>query len=79
MVLFVDGNEKIMKLRNLEPFVLDWIARVQSSFPEFIRKSVDVHEEYGLSRSFRREFNSIALNREVDEAIIDRNNRSRKS
>ena len=43
-----------------------------------IRESVDVHEEYGLSRSFRRESNSIALNREVDEATIDRNNRWRK-
>ena len=52
--LFVDENDKRMKLRNLEPFVLDRIARVQSSFPELIRDSVNVYEEYGLSRSFRR-------------------------
>jgi len=61
--LFVDGNEKRMKLRTWNPFVLDRIARVQSSFPELIRDSVDVHVEYGISRSFRRGSNSKALNR----------------
>ena len=76
--LFVDGKEKILKLRNLEPFVLDRIARVQSSFPGLIRESVYIHEDYGLSRSFRRGSNSEALNRGVDEASIDRNNRWRK-
>ena len=76
--LFVDGKEKRLKLRNLEPFILDRVARVQSSFPDLIRESVDVHEEYGLSRSFRRGSNSEALNRGVDEATIDRNNRWRK-
>ena len=53
----------MLKLRNLEPFILDRVARVQSSFPDLIRESVDVHEEYGISRSFRRGSNSEALNR----------------
>ena len=43
-----------------------------------IRESVDVHEEYGLSRSFRRGSKSEDLNRGVDEVTIDRNNRWRK-
>ena len=68
-----------MKLRNLEPFILDRIARVQRSFPELIRESVDVHDEYGLSRSFRRGSNSEALNRGMVEATIDRTNQWRKS
>ena len=76
--LFVDEKEKRLKLRNFEPFILDRVARVQSSFPALIRESNDVHEEYGLSRSFRRGSNSESLNRGVDEAIIDRKNRSRK-
>ena len=76
--LFVDGNEKRLKLRSLEFFILDRIARVQSSFPVLIRESVDVHEEYSLARSFSRGSNSEALNRGVDENTIDRNNRWRK-
>ena len=68
-----------MKLKHLEPFVLDRIARVHRSLPELIRDSVDIHEEYGISRLFRRGSNSEALNREVDEATIDRNNRWRKT
>lgn len=67
-----------MKLKHLEPFISDRIARVQSYFPELIRDSVDVHEEYGLFRSFRRISYSEALNRGVDEATIDRHNRWRK-
>ena len=43
-----------------------------------IRESVDVREEYDLSRLFRREFNFESLNRGVDETTIDRNNRLRK-
>ena len=54
------------------------MARVQRFLPELIRESVDVHDEYGLSRSFRRGSNSEAVNRGVDEATIDRNNRWRK-
>jgi len=76
--LFVDWNEKRTKLGNLELFVLDRITRVKSSFTEMIRESVDVHEEYGLSRSFRRGSKSEDLNRGVDEVTIDRNNRWRK-
>ena len=37
-----------------------------------------MHEEYGLSHSFRRGSTSEALNRGVTEMMIDRNNRWRK-
>ena len=39
---------------------------------------MDVHEEYGLSRSFRRGSTSEAINRGVTDSEIDRNNRWRK-
>ena len=52
-----------MKLRHLEPFELDRTAREKSSFPELIRDSVGVNEEYGLSRSLKRGSNSETFNR----------------
>ena len=61
--LFVDEQEKKMKLRHLEPFELDRTAREKSSFPELIRDSVDVNEEYGLSSSLKRGSNSETFNR----------------
>ena len=73
--MFFDASEKIMKLRYMELFVLDRIARVQSYFPELIRDSVDVHEECVRSRSFRGGSSSEALIRGVDEPTNDRNNR----
>ena len=56
--LFVDEQGKSMKLKDLEPFVLARIARVQNYFPDLIRKAVDVHEEYCLSIPFRGGCNS---------------------
>lgn len=67
-----------MKLKDLESCILDRIAKVQTNYPELISSSVNVHEEYGLPRSFRRGSNSEALNRGVSEAVIDRNNCWRK-
>ena len=65
-------------MKGLESYIFDRVARVQSAFPEFNRDSVDVHGEYGFSRSFRRGSNSEVLNRGLDEATIDRKNRWRK-
>ena len=65
-------------LKAFEDEILERIPRVQSSFPELILASINVQEEYGLSRSFRRGSNSEALSREVSEAVVDRNNRWRK-
>ena len=43
-----------------------------------IHPSLVVHEEYDLSRSFRRGSNSEVQNRGVEDGDIDRNNRWRK-
>ena len=69
---------KQMKLKNLEGGILDRLAKVQRLFPALISSVVDVHEEYGLSRSFRRGSTSEAINRGVTDSEIDRNNRWRK-
>ena len=76
--LFADESGRRATLKDFDGEILERIARVQSSFPELILSSINVHEEYGLSRSFRRGSNSEALNRGVSEATIDRNNRWRK-
>ena len=70
------GNQT--KLKNLEGGILDRLAKVQRLFPALISSVVDVHEEYGLSRSFRRGSTSEAINRGVTDSEIDRNNRWRK-
>lgn len=76
--LFVNEQGRRLKLKGLESYIFDRVARVQSAFPELIRDLVDVHGEYGFSRSFRRGSNSEVLNRGLDEATIDRKNRWRK-
>ena len=73
--LFVDEQRRRMKVKHLDPFILDMITRVQNYFPVLIRDSVDGHEACGLSKSFRRGSNLEALNRGVDDVTIDRNNR----
>jgi len=64
--------------KNIEVDILDRITTIQSKHPELIGVKVDVYEEYGLSRPFRRGYNSEALNRGLKEEVIDRNNRWRK-
>ena len=71
-----DGRRR--SLKNLEGGILDRVARVQRNYLFLIRATVDVHEEYGLSRSFRRGSTSEALNRGVSDSEVDRNNRWRK-
>lgn len=44
----------------------DRLEVVQKIHPELISPSIDVLEDYGLSRSFRRGSNSEAINRGVD-------------
>ena len=61
----------------MEPEILDRIERIQTRYPNLIRASINVHEEYGVSRSFRRGSNSEAQNRGVSEAEIERHNRWR--
>ena len=40
-------------LKAFEDEILERIPRVQSSFPELILASINVQEEYGLSKRFK--------------------------
>ena len=75
---FTNNKGGRMKSKDLEVDILDRIAVIQRRYPDLIRPGVEVHEEYGLSRSFRRGSNSEAQNRGVSEGGIDHNNRWRK-
>ena len=67
-----------MKSKDLEVGILNRIAIMQLGYPDLIRPGVEVHEEYGLLRSFRRGLNSETQNRGVSDGDIDHNNRWRK-
>ncbi len=57
--------------------ILDRFLRIQVQEPEIISPEVQVLEEYGLSRSFRRGATSEARARGIDPADIDLTNRWR--
>ena len=67
-----------MKIKDLEGGIFNKLAKVQKIFPALISSSIDVHEEYGLSRSFGRGYTSEVINRGVADSIIDRNNRRKE-
>ena len=60
---FVDCKGKKLSIMVLEGYILRRIARMQQDYPDLIRSTIDLHENYGLSRSFRRGSNSEAQNR----------------
>ena len=74
----MDIKGKRSSLKDTEVNILNRIAVIQSKYSELIGVKVDIYEEYGLFRSFRRGSNSEALNRGVKEEVIDKNNRWRK-
>lgn len=64
---FTDGKRGIMRAKDLEVDILDRIVRVQQLYLDLIRPELKVHEEFKLSRSFRRGSNSEAQNRGVKD------------
>ena len=67
-----------MKSKDFEVNILYQISLIQRRYPDLIRPMVEVHEEYRISISFRRNSNSEAQNRRVSDGDIDHNNRWRK-
>jgi len=57
---FANSKGGMIKSKDLEVDILDRIAIIQQGYPDLIRPGVEVHEEYGLSRSFGRGSNSEA-------------------
>jgi hypothetical protein len=56
---------------------MDRLAAIQEADPNLIQKDMDVYEEFGVSRSFRRGATSTARVRGVDDRQVDLVNRWR--
>ena len=62
---------------DVENDILSEIVHVQNVTEGIVGTKVDVFDEYGLSRSFRRGSDTHAINQKVDTSDIERNNRWR--
>jgi hypothetical protein len=57
--------------------ILDRLVRIQEAHPELLNPDINLYEEVGLARSFRRGSNSQAQNRQVPPDVINWINRWR--
>lgn len=74
---FCDSFGNIAHPRGYEQAILERLSRIQLAHPELIPPDVNVFEEYGISRSFRRGSASEARSRGVDDKHVDLINRWR--
>jgi len=74
------GKSRKGRISDWEGPILDKIKEVQDLHPTLISSELDVHDEYGLSRSFRRGSNTHLRNMNIPnvQSIIEDNNRWRK-
>jgi hypothetical protein len=75
---FCDPLGQIAKAHVYETFIMDRLHLVQSLDPRALSRDVDIYEQFGISRSFRRGATSTARARGVDDKIVDLINRWRK-
>jgi hypothetical protein len=73
--LFQDEKGRQRRMSFFEEPILDRIALVQTRRPDLIQPKVDVYEDYGLARSFRRGATTRAQNCGVSGPDIDYVNR----
>lgn len=74
---FCTISGSVAHIRDYELDILDRLHSIQTHHPELIPSDVNVYEEYGLSRSFRRGSTSEARSRGVDDRDVDLANRWR--
>jgi hypothetical protein len=75
--VFRDGAGKRARAGKYEWTIKSWLEVIQREEPDLIGASVDVFEDYGVSRSFRRGSDTQAINQQVSKADIDLNCRWR--
>ena len=76
--LFRGAQGQRLKANHFEPDLISKLEYIQETKPDLIPGNVEVEEEYGVSRSFRRGATSEAVNNGVKPDVIDANNRWRK-
>lgn len=67
----------VLDIRWLELEILDRFVSIQQAKPEIISQDINVYEDYGISRSFRRGATTEARNKRVGEEDINLMNRWR--
>lgn len=77
--VFCDRWGNPMKSAFMQSIILDALMRLQQRCPHVIPSNVDVQEEYGISRSFRRGATTHARNQGVSASDIDAANRWRNA
>jgi hypothetical protein len=75
---FCDVHGEIARALVYEEAIITWLVSIQERFPEIIGKDVNLMEEFGISRSFRRGSTSTARARGVEDKHVDLINRWRK-
>jgi hypothetical protein len=71
--VFRSGDGDRAKALDFQVPIFEKLLEIQLDLPELISRHVDVMEEYGLSRSFRRGADTRAMNAGVSDADIDLN------
>lgn len=75
---FCDRLGHIASSHTYEAGIMERLCAVQSANPGAISPDVDIYEQFGISRSFRRGATSVARTRGVDDKQVDLINRWRK-
>ncbi len=73
--LFRGAQGQHLRANHFEPNLISRLEHIQETKPHLIAANVDVEEEYGVSRSFRRGATLEAINNGVKPDVIDANNR----
>ena len=74
---FCDNAGNLIKSKIYEVIILDAIELIQIRKPSLVGTEVKVHEEYGISRSFRRGATTTARNAGVSDGDVTLINRWR--
>ena len=75
--LFRDPKGNCARTSTFEDVVLEKLTSIQQQHTRLIPDSVDLNDNFGMSRSFRRGSTTHAKNLGVSDAVIDLNNRWR--
>jgi len=75
---FCDERGRIARAHSYEEWIMERLMRVQATIPGAIPPEVDIYEQFGVSRSFRRGATSVARTRGVDDRAVELINRWRR-
>jgi hypothetical protein len=75
--LFGDAKGVILKSRVIEMGLMDWLQSIKDTQPGIIPSDVDLYEDFGISRSFRRGTTLTAWVRGINDKYVKLINRWR--